>query len=963
MPEGDNNNVSVASDLEVLVAEYRRFWPDKPAPATLEDYYKAVKENGQAALCLSGGGIRSASFGLGVAQALSRAGLLTRFHYLSTVSGGGYTGSLLQRWIHEQERDAEKVRVALARPEEPEELKRLRQNSNFITPKVGLRSNDTWTAVAISVRNILLNWLLFIPLIMLVALAPNLFFDSVNSIRDIAVEQEYVLLVPLILAALAIAIATFWTVRLLPSYRSPGLALPDQGDPVLRRRIVHPLIVWAVVATLALACELLGPNWGGKATKLIPTYLLVGPGLDLALFSLGGMIIGLFFGALTLEPDRSHTFTCNIAIWPISFLLVAGWIAFGGYLFNELISAQIAENVLQQAAATLPEQAPRNWAPIVLTLAGPLWLLTGTLLGAIFFVGFRSAGGPTVVPDDDREWIARLSAIKLKQMLIWAVIAPAVLLITTLTDGVAQGDDLSWSGGISVIAGLVAVLGGRSDGSGGAAGSARRIMLRFLPINAIIAIATLIFIVGLLIVFGLVEALLAGEVAGLFTKLPEWLDARVLAHFVILGLLLVLLALLGRKISVNRFSLNGLYRNRLARAFLGAARPPETRKKDPFTGFDAADNVRMSLLDPRASGNAVLYPVINVALNVTATENLAWQERKAEPFVFTPLYCGSGMLGADRAGAYVDSAIYAAGEHDAGMGPDRGVSLATAMSLSGAAAAPNMGYYSSAGTAFLMTLFNVRLGAWLPNPARAGDLGREGVERASPRNSVGAILRELRGETHDRGLDIYLSDGGHFENLALYEMVRRRCKYLLVSDAGADPACALKDLGNAVRKVKIDFNVDIDFPKLRLAGRDTPLDEDRKQTAWALGTVRYPEGGEGRILYLKPSFFGENLPADVIAYARGCATFPHETTADQFFSESQFESYRRLGDHFLNQLLVAMAVIRNQAGAAGIATMAEFFDAVAEIDDDPEKLKPVNWRAPPPSPARPRRRRTRAGDD
>jgi hypothetical protein len=249
-----------------------------------------------------------------------------------------------------------------------------------------------------------------------------------------------------------------------------------------------------------------------------------------------------------------------------------------------------------------------------------------------------------------------------------------------------------------------------------------------------------------------------------------------------------------------------------------------------------------------------------------------------------------------------------------------------------------MGYYASPATAFLMTLFNV-LGAWLPNPVRAPTLGVDGIGRASPRNSVGAILSELRGITHDRGLDVYLSDGGHFENLGLYEMVRRRCKYLLVSDAGADPACALEDLGNAVRKVKIDFNVDIDFPRLRVAGREQPLDKG-EQTAWALGRIRYPEGSEGRILYLKPGFFGDALPADVIAYARGCASFPHESTADQFFSESQFESYRRLGEFFLTQLLLSMAVIRAKDGKSGIATLEEFFAAVDQIDGDLAKLVP-----------------------
>jgi hypothetical protein len=300
-----------------------------------------------------------------------------------------------------------------------------------------------------------------------------------------------------------------------------------------------------------------------------------------------------------------------------------------------------------------------------------------------------------------------------------------------------------------------------------------------------------------------------------------------------------------------------------------------------------------------------LYPVVNIALNITATENLAWQERKAEPFVVSPLFSGSGMLDPEgvasgtHSGAYVESEVYGGSEPDLALGDTTGITLATAISISGAAASPNMGYHSSPATAFLMTLFNVRLGAWLPNPARAATLGNN-VNRSSPDDSLRALLRELAGQTDDRGLDVYLSDGGHFENLGVYEMIRRRCRYIVVSDAGADPECAFTDLGNAIRKVKIDFDVDIEFPPMRISSRTKTIDG---QVAWALGTINYPEPGhDGRILYIKPSFFGDDLPVDVVSYAAEHEKFPHESTGDQFFSESQFESYRRLGEHFTARL-------------------------------------------------------------
>jgi hypothetical protein len=389
-------------------------------------------------------------------------------------------------------------------------------------------------------------------------------------------------------------------------------------------------------------------------------------------------------------------------------------------------------------------------------------------------------------------------------------------------------------------------------------------------------------------------------------QLPVWIDALVVAHSIILIVLAVALAFLGRLIPVNRFSLNGLYRNRLARGFLGAARPDRT--PNPFTGFDSRDNIRMHLVRADQPGEPpkprVLYPIVNCALNVTATENLAWQERKAEPFIFSPLYSGSGMLDpvgvkpGTHSGAYVDSSVYGGSEPDLALGGSTGVTLATAVAISGAAASPNMGYNSSAATAFIMTLFNVRLGAWLPNPALAETMGAH-IGRSSPSNSLRALLRELAGSTDDRGLDVYLSDGGHFENLAVYEMLRRRCRYIVVSDAGADPKCALSDLGGLVRKAQIDLDTQVDFGRMYLSRRGEDVEP---QLAWAMGDVTYPDGAKGEILYIKPSFFGKALPVDVFAYAQDSADFPHESTIDQFFSESQFESYRHLGVYFTEQI-------------------------------------------------------------
>jgi len=512
-------------------------------------------------------------------------------------------------------------------------------------------------------------------------------------------------------------------------------------------------------------------------------------------------------------------------------------------------------------------------------------------------------------------------------------------LLFDLLQSWVPGFDISFSGIIALVSAVAAVAGGRSDRSGLIAGAGGRV-LRFLPLQGLISLATLVFGVALLMFLARMEEIVAGTFGKLATEwvtLPAWLSPEGAGHYVTAVVMILLLALFSRAVRVNRFSLNGLYRNRLARAFLGAARTH--RAPQPFTGFDPYDNIRMHTLKPTTAKGGVLYPVVNVALNVTASDKLAWQERKAEPFIFSPLYSGSAMLrreqdeGEERRGAYVSSQIYGGNEPDFAM-EGRGLSLATAMSISGAAASPNMGYHSSGATAFLMTLFNVRLGAWMPNPGRCDTL-KQDIARSDPKNSLRAMLRELGGMSDDRGLDIYLSDGGHFENLGLYEMIRRRCRYIVLSDAGADPDCRFEALGNAVRKIKIDLGIDIRFEELRISSRTRPI---HPQYAWALGEILYPEG-KGHLLYVKPSLFGD-LPVDVHSYAEASATFPHETTADQFFSESQFESYRRLGDYFTDELAKKTDEQGNRTDR--FADVPAFFDAVEaehrkEKEGDEEK--------------------------
>src|SRR5262249_23568365 len=199
-----------------------------------------------------------------------------------------------------------------------------------------------------------------------------------------------------------------------------------------------------------------------------------------------------------------------------------------------------------------------------------------------------------------------------------------------------------------------------------------------------------------------------------------------------------------------------------------------------------------------------------------------------------------------------------------------------------------------------------RLGSWLPNP---GPQGRRLWRLSSPLWAVTPWVHEAFGLTTDTSHWVYLSDGGHFENLGVYEMVLRRCHCIVVVDAGADPNYTLEDLGNVVRKARVDFGIPIDFPDgVRIHARADP-----RNAHCAVGRIDYRcvDGAvthngtkvkNGILVYIKPAMNG-NEPPDVTNYASVDPRFPQQPTTDQWFDEAQFESYPRRGSRVGDELL------------------------------------------------------------
>jgi len=223
-----------------------------------------------------------------------------------------------------------------------------------------------------------------------------------------------------------------------------------------------------------------------------------------------------------------------------------------------------------------------------------------------------------------------------------------------------------------------------------------------------------------------------------------------------------------------------------------------------------------------------------------------------------------------------------------------------------------MGYHSSPALAFLMTLFNARLGWWLGNPGLAGNdrYGYDSYKRSGPRFALRPILTEALGYSDDNSPYVYLSDGGHFENLGLYEMVLRRAHLIVVADGSQDPQSRFEDLAGAVRKIRIDLGIPIDF----IGGMPIYSKDDAEHKGqskyFAIGLIRYScadkdtkdnNAKDGVLLYLKPAITGGE-PIDILNYASASPAFPHESTADQNYTEQQLESYRVLGSHIIQTI-------------------------------------------------------------
>jgi hypothetical protein len=945
--------------------------PGECGPADLAEVNLRAHASQLSGLALSGGGIRSATFNLGVLQALAEMKLLRDFDYMSTVSGGGYIGGWLSKWIHECAGKVEAVEEQLVAAKEapcprsePWPVQFLRRYSNYLTPRTGMFSADTWTLICTYCRNTLLNMTTLFAWLAAVFLLPRFVLRGLES-TPLDAAWVWAIVSILLFSGAVSSIA----LSISRKGKQPWRGLMAQTQRAVLWSVCFPLILSAFAGSVAVWSY--SPDlvefWNDLPASIINQAWLLAPGIlyfcawgagwigaqILNWRSNSGLSLPEFVRSVAIE-GLGHFLCASVALAVGTVMLLKGI-----SLIGDRESKSI--NMVQLATFGMPS---------MLMLFGVTITLMIGLVGRMY-------------RDESREWWARQGSWTVICALFWLGLFGCTFYLPAVLAWAWENWVATTT--IGTVATSIAMLVGLKSGSGNSTGKESRSKPKELIAQAAPYAFTLLTITLLTAVLQWTVApaakippvtsgqlhtyVSAYESSNVAQQKPAATPAPPPAPHVGLvslfcwavGIALVL----SWRVDVNIFSLYMMYRLRLVRAYFGAS--TRRRSPHPFTGFDPDDDRALAgfLMQSAEGGgptNQLQRPfhLINAAVNMVGGKELAWQTRKAANFCFSPAFCGyelppmadEGTRQQAPRGAFRRTYDYAS-RTGFFKDDDAGVKLGTAVAVSGAAASSNMGYHSSPPLSFLMTLFNLRLGRWSPNPAR-----EKAWKKAAPDFGMFSILAELLGLTDTKADFLYLSDGGHFENLGIYELVRRRCRLIVVVDASCDRQQTFDDLGNAVRKCLTDFNVPIELD----AGRIKSLSATTTQgVSYATGRVKYSQSDgeaapDGVLLYIKPVMIGgEN--ADVLNYSKMHEEFPHESTADQWFDENQFESYRILGYRAARSAL--LDIVANLDNGAGNALTPEQLrkkriERLCRMLAQRNKVRPDNV-----VPLRPRRRGAR----
>jgi hypothetical protein len=734
-------------------------------------------------LAFSGGGIRSATFCLGVLRALARNKVLHRFDYLSTVSGGGYIGSAFGRLFHAgPQGDPTSVEAGIAN-DGSLFLWWLRNNGRFLAPA---GAADLIQALASQLRGFLATQVETAVLIMLFACAitlPHLAYSFVYAVDD----------------GLPLSMSLWWY-WVLP--------LPAAG-----------------AVTMCYAYWFLGKETGGGlATAVLAT------------------VVGLYLAVQAYATQLAFD----------SALLSLGAVG--------MLPSPIAWICARLSSLRRSEETNR-----VRYTKALAWCLKA--MAVIFAFGVL----------DMLSWTTRL----------W---------LQQLGGDVASGHVVTGVGITTVLIGLA------------------RLVLPMLQTGSKNGIAKLPWgmlanVLGLILVMALALFWMTIFQTVIFPNAGDDLEGLLHNAYArwgtVAAISLVYVLLNGRALQqLNRSSLHFYYRSRIARTYVsvgnveGSGTPcprfpespmrPNTRtlteRTAKVTSLMDGDDTPMTHYTPHRFGGPI--HLVNCCINQTVDDR-------------------TGTYNADRKGINltVSSLGVETGTHTVEPGSSAlltSTTVAEWIAISGAALGSGMGSLTRPGAAAMAFLSGLRLGYWQDNLT---------VGYAKPRGLLRkyfAILREMFARFPGLGsADWYLSDGGHFDNTAVYALLKRELSLIVLADCGADPDYRFSDVENLVRKARIDYDAAICFvdpvglaplagPLATLFGTPDSMSNGPGEAHLMLARIAYASGAHGTLLIVKPRTTTD-LPLDVAGYADREETFPQQSTSNQFFNEAQWESYCELG--------------------------------------------------------------------
>ena len=941
-------NTDLANECIQQARQARR----KALQAIDDDSGAAIVADNALGLAFSGGGIRSATISLGVAQVLARHKRLLDFDYLSTVSGGGYIGSFLISLFTPDDRrgtrDPEATSIwssliafgrrliggADVRREPAQPGNREAREKHDFALKVLSDGSDARTIEASPG-----DWVKH-PVWWLREHARYL---APNGMTDYAAATYYMIrnwLAMLYVFALPVLFISVSTAGVL----WPLLVFPEAPSPLSWIANLQWLnIEWLSAGGQKLAT----PPCGCQATIFGASFFL-SPLLPLAAIPL---FVAVAAGtAFWITSGGREGWLSNAArnlLHPSSRAMVG---AFG------VMTAVMAVFALLIADNRMPffPWPVGEYLSIILMSAAALAL--GSVAILALFAAWFSTDGFVI---ETRRRLSRLGATAMITAL--AIFAFALIDMAAIEIRVNLAHWWINTPILTALPPLIAsagawLIGLAANSFSDKKGGIFTFVFKHLSLAAMI-VGLLLYGVFAVIADTIVQfAVWQPDPSGSI-KIGEVASFNAPGVMAAFAILIPLVLLTGTSTNfINLSSLHPLYASRLTRAYLGATNRdrlniPETnlgdatdrasRRSKAITETDPKDLIDIVRYQQHASG-APLH-LINATLNESQSadrSNLTDQDRKGVPITFGP------------EGVFVDASREDIPRRflDWGALKDKDVERLTVgqlCAISGAAASSGMGARTTLGTAMTLTFANIRLGYWWKvnnifdepphRPSRISERFRQmafaGLTKIKT-GTYGYLLSEMFGRYKRHNRRVYLTDGGHFENSGAYELLRRKTRVIVVCDNGADPDYQFEDLQNLIRKARIDLNLDIRVAEVadvkRLVGRegaqlflnaaggkwrDNVKSRECCGVALLLEVGSFKRSDEERfrdrspadrasryMVWIKPSLFPQ-MSEDLIGYALANPNFPQQTTGDQFFDEAQWESYRTLGAQLMNRLL------------------------------------------------------------